>query len=115
VLGKALSVFWRGAYLALKKDSVIVILILVVVLGVVCNKYDSNQLNAHPNSTFQPTPQSVPTSALESNLTPLPESDPPSDSQITIQSSTPSDSGQPVSDLRLGVYIDDPSKSQLKP
>ena len=98
--------------MASKKDFVVVILLLVVVVGLAFNRYYPNQSNANPNSTFQPTPQPGLTFIPQSTLTPLPEFGQPSDSPITIQSSTPSDSGQPASNLKLGIYVDDPSKSQ---
>jgi hypothetical protein len=88
-----------------KKDFVVVILLLVVVVGLAFNRYYPNQSNANP-------PQPGLTFIPQSTLTPLPEFDQPSDSPITIQSSTPSDSGQPTSNLKLGIYVDDPSKSQ---
>jgi len=101
-----------ATYLTLKKDSAIIILLLVVVLGATYIKNYPSQSNTNPQSTFQPTPQLELTPTPQPTLTPLPDYSPPSDSPITIQSSTPSDSGQPVSNLKLGVYQDDPSKNQ---
>ena len=98
--------------MASKKDFVVVILLLVVVVGLAFNRYYPNQSSANHDSTFQTKTQPRLTFIPQSTLTTMPEFGQPSDSPLTIQSSTPSDSGQPVSNLRLGIYLDDPSKSQ---
>jgi len=104
--------FGKEKYMASKKDFAVVILLLIVLVGLVFTRQYPNQSNTNPQSTFQTTTQPGLTSIPQPTLIPLPEFDQPSDSPITIQSSTPSDSGQPESNLKLGIYLDDPTKSQ---
>ena len=111
--------FYRSGYLALRKNHVVLLLILIAILGLAnyLNTY-SNQLSPIPNSTFLPTPRrtmepTLPPSQPPSQQEVLEPSEPAS--PIVITSSFPVTSTQPVPNLKLSVYSLDPFTNQFQP
>lgn len=106
----------KAGYLPSKKDIAVVILIFIIALGA---QISANYYKGHPVSTAVSTSQPVniqptvpPASQPEPKESPTPNH--ANGSPVTITFS-PAVGSNPASELKLGIYKNDPSKSQPQP